>query len=133
VPLRARRASATIDAGIMEPLFTTQSSPTWIVTDAAGNILEVSPSAAEMLNVTRLHLRRRSLLNFFASDRPEWNRLLRLAGQGHNVRRAGAMRPRDRRPCAVEVELVEVPRYPGMQAFEWRFTLAQIDRLRAAG
>ena len=109
------------------------SSDDWVITDAAGNILDVGLGAAELLNVSRTHLRRRSLLMFFNADRPEWNRLLRLAAQGHNVERAGSMRPRDRRPQAVYVELTEVKDYPVIKAFEWRLSRADIQTLKAAG
>jgi PAS domain-containing protein len=112
---------------------TKDSSLNWIITDAAGTILDVSAAAAELLNVSRMHLRRRSLLNFFNADRPEWNRLLRLASQGHNVERAGSLRPRDRRPQAVYVEVTEVRNDPAMRAFEWRLSLVEVCTLKAAG
>lgn len=112
---------------------TNESSTSWVITDAAGNILDVGEEAAELLNVTRMHLRRRSLLMFFNADRPEWTRLLRLATQGHNVERAGSLRPRDRRPQAVYVELREVRDYPAAKAFEWRLSRVQSQALRAAG
>ena len=108
-------------------------SHNWIITDAAGNILDVSADAAAMLNVSRVHLRRRSLLMFFAAERPEWNRLLRLAAQGHQVQRTGSMRPRDRRARTVHVEMMEVPNYPEIKAFEWRFSFADVHAFRAAG
>jgi PAS domain-containing protein len=119
----------------MEPILTgtNESSTSWVITDAAGNILDAGAKAAELLNVTRMHLRRRSLLTFFNADRPEWNRLLRLAAQGHNVERAGSMRPRDRRPQAVYVELRVVGDYPETKAFEWRLSRMQAQALRAAG
>lgn len=112
---------------------TDESSTSWVITDAAGNILDVGMEAAELLNISRMHLRRRSLLMFFNADRPEWNRLLRLAAQGHNVERAGSMRPRDRRPQAVYVELQAVRDYPVTTAFEWRLSRMRPETLRAAG
>jgi hypothetical protein len=54
-------------------------------------------------------------------------------GQGHNVERAGSMRPRDRRPQAVYVELRVVGDYPETKAFEWRLSRMQAQALRAAG
>ena len=113
---------------------TTPNEPeTWAITDAAGNILDVSDGASAMLNISRLHLRRRSLLMFFAADRPEWTRLLRLASQGHHVQRTGSMRPRDRRARAVHVEVMEIANYPAMKAFEWRFQFVEVQQFKAAG
>ena len=118
----------------MEPITrpSDDSSANWVITDAAGNILDVSDGAAQLLNVSRIHLRRRSLLMFFNAERPEWTRLLRLASQGHHVQRYGSMRPRDRRPRAVHVELTEVQNYPAMKAFEWRLSVVEMHALRAA-
>ena len=94
---------------------------TWVVTDVRGEILDASRGAAAMLSVTAGHLRQRSLLLFFSQDRPEWNRLLGVAARGETLARSGWIRPRDRRPRAVTVELSGAPDEARQDAVIWRF------------
>ena len=102
-----------------------EPSVSWVITDPAGDILEVSAAAAEMLNFSAMHLRQRSLLLFFNADRPEWHRLLRLAAAGQLVERSGAVRPRNRRARVVHVELTAVGDYWFPNALEWRFSVLE--------
>ena len=102
-----------------------KTEPTWIVTDAAGDILEASDAAARLLSVTPSHLRRRSLLIFFAADRPEWLRLLRQAAHGRVVERSGWIRPRDRRPRPVRVEVTAAQDHRLTRALVWHFSGAE--------
>ena len=103
---------------------------TWVLTDLRGEILEASRSAAAMLSVTSVHLRQRSLLLFFSQDRPEWNRLLRFAARGETLARSGWIRPRDRRPRPVTVELSGAGDSEQQDAVIWRFSdgAASADR-----
>ena len=94
---------------------------TWVVTDLRGEILDASRGAAAMLSVTAGHLRQRSLLLFFSQDRPEWNRLLGVAARGGTLARSGWIRPRDRRPRAVTVELSGAADEARHDAVIWRF------------
>ena len=97
-------------------------SGTWVLTDVRGAILEASGSAAAMLSITAGHLRQRSLLLFFSADRLEWNRLLGVAARGETLARSGWIRPRDRRPRPVTVQLSGAPDPARQDAVIWRFS-----------
>jgi hypothetical protein len=113
------RARESAEGGTRE-----SGGETWVLTDLRGEILEASGSAAAMLSVTAGHLRQRSLLLFFSQDRPEWNRLLGVAARGETLARSGWIRPRDRRPRPVTVELSGAPDPVRQDAVIWRFTEA---------
>ena len=80
----------------------------WILTDHAGRILDWHPAALRLLGYTERGMKGRSLLVAFNGDRPSDN-VLQHVMLGHPVERAGAIRPRDRRPARVHyrIELVE--------------------------
>jgi CheY-like chemotaxis protein len=84
-------------------------SDTWVVTDAAGTILEASPLAARLLSGTPRGLLRRSLTVFFEHDRDAWTAAMTRASAGERVFRSGGLRPKERRPVSVRVEIEKVP------------------------
>ena len=98
------------------------ASPSWVITDATGHILDASPVAAEMLNVSRGRVRSRSLLVFFEADRLEWRRLLIDAARGQLVERSGWIRPRERRPHTVHVEVTMLDDHSDARTFLWCFS-----------
>jgi len=94
----------------------------WVVTDAYGMLLEASPEAAEMLNLTTNGLRRRQLLVFFDGGREHWREALRAAAAGVMVDREGAVRPRDKRPVRVRAEITQSHDWLDRNAVRWTFT-----------
>ena len=48
-----------------------RSAEPWLITDAAGQILEISPTAAQLLNLSARGARGRNLLAFFRENRPK--------------------------------------------------------------
>jgi hypothetical protein len=102
----------------------TFSSPgvNWVVTDAYGMLLGASCEAAEMLNLTVTGLRWRQLLVFFDGEREHWRRALGAAAAGLMVDREGAIRPRDKRPLRVRVEITQAHDWLNSNAVLWIFT-----------
>ena len=96
----------------------------WVMTDAYGMLLEASREAATMLNLSANALRWRQLVVFFDGEREHWLQALRAAAAGLMVDREGAVRPRDKRPIRVRVEIAKAPR--ASDAVLWTFT--QPDR-----
>ena len=94
----------------------------WVVTDACGTLLEASPEAAEMLNLTTNGLRWRQLLVFLDGGREHWLQALRAAAAGLMVDREGALRPRDKRPLRVRVEITRAHDWLNRNAVLWIFT-----------
>jgi CheY-like chemotaxis protein len=85
----------------------------WIVTDAAGRILEVSPAGAALLNLSARGARGRDLTAFFAGDRPRLQHEMLRAADGVIVEREAMLQPRDRRPRSVRLDISSVPTAPG--------------------
>jgi len=94
----------------------------WVVTDPYGLLLEASREAAQMLNLTVTGLRRRQLLVFFDGEREHWRQALRAAAGGKIVGGQGAVRPRDRRPLCVTVEITKAQNWEDGDALRWTFT-----------
>ena len=98
------------------------SGVSWVVTDAYGMLLEASPEAAELLNLTTNGLRCRQLLVFFDGGREHWSQALRAAAAGLTIDREGALRPRERRPLRVRAEITRAHDWPDSNAVLWIFT-----------
>ena len=94
----------------------------WVVTDKYGMLLEASPEAAEMLNLTANGLRWRQLLVFFDGGREHWRQALRAAAGGLMVDREGALRPRDKRPVRVRAEMTQAHDWLISNGVLWIFT-----------
>ena len=92
----------------------------WVMTDRQGLILDVSDEAARLLSGTARGLLHRSLIVFFEQDREGWEQAMARAKRGGRVFRVGRLRPKERRPVPVRVEIVpaegEAP-----PALIWRF------------
>jgi CheY-like chemotaxis protein len=82
-----------------------QDVETWVVTDRQGFIIDSSSLGARMLSGTIRGLQHRSLLMFFEQDREGWRDAMMRAAQGERVLRAGRLRPKERRPIGVRVEI----------------------------
>ena len=77
----------------------------WIATDYDGTILETSTRGARLLSGTHRGLMRRNLLVFFEQDRDAWRTAMSRASAGERVYRSGRLRPKERRPLMVRVEV----------------------------
>ena len=94
----------------------------WVVTDAYGMLLEASPEAAEMLNLSTTGLRWRQLLVFFDGEREHWRQALCAAAAGLMVDREGAVRPREKRPLRIRAEITRAHDWLNHIAVLWTFT-----------
>lgn len=119
--MTANTVPLEIDDGVRSP------GVTWVVTDAYGMLLEASPQAAEMLNLTTTGLRWRQLLVFFDGERDHWRQALRAAAAGLMVDREGAVRPRERRPVRVRAEITQAHDWLNTNAVLWTFTELEGD------
>jgi CheY-like chemotaxis protein len=77
----------------------------WVITDAQGYLVEISPRAATLLNFSRKGQLRRNLLPFFARDRDVIAEAVRQAASGLIVHLETVLRPRDRKPKRVHLEV----------------------------
>ena len=104
-----------------------------MITDPYGLLLEASHEAAEMLNLTTTGLRSRQLLVFFDGEREYWRQALRAAASGLRVDREGAVRPREKRPRRIKVEISRTRDRLGREAVLWTFTEPEVTSLAEAG
>lgn len=95
------------------------SPPATIVTDAAGQILSANAAAGRLLNLSTRGMADRSLLAFFAGARDRISAHMRRALQGEIVQEKAAIRPRDRKPFDVRIDLTATPFEQGGE-LEWR-------------
>jgi CheY-like chemotaxis protein len=86
-----------------------RTEPVWIVTDAAGQIVDLSDSAAKMLNMSRRGATGRSLPAFCVEDRTKLLAELQRASEGIIINREGTIQPRDRRPLRVHFDVSKLP------------------------
>jgi DNA-binding response OmpR family regulator len=80
-------------------------SDVWVVTDSHGAILEASSLGARLLSASQRGLRLRSLIVFFEHDRDAWRDAMARASRGERIVRSGHLRPKERRPIRVHVEI----------------------------
>lgn len=81
----------------------------WIVTDDRGVMLEISGPAHRLLNLSARGALGRSLPAFFASDRHQVFVDMARALDGQVAQREAQLRPRDRRPFAINFEICREP------------------------
>ena len=81
----------------------------WAVTDALGDILEISAEAAKMLNLSARGLRGRNLPAFITDNRPRLLSELLRASEGLLIDRMSTLQPRDRRPMRVHLDVSALP------------------------
>jgi len=80
-------------------------SDTWLVTDLRGTILEASTLGAHLLSASQRGLRQRNLIVFFEQDRDGWRDAMVRADRGERIVRMGQLRPKERRPVRVQVQI----------------------------
>jgi PAS domain-containing protein len=85
----------------------------WVITNAVGEIQDISPDAARLLNLSQRGARGRNLATFFVDDRPKLLAELLRAADGLVIERTGTLQPRDRRPKRVHIHVSPEPREPG--------------------
>jgi hypothetical protein len=85
----------------------------WVVTDAVGDIQEISTEAAKMLNLSARGSRGRNLPAFITENRPRLIADLLRASDGLNIDRMSTLQPRDRRPIRVHLDVSALPHNPG--------------------
>ena len=85
----------------------------WAITDALGDIQEISAEAARMLNLSPRGLRGRNLPAFITDNRPRLLSELLRASEGLLIDRMSTLQPRDRRPIRVHPDVSAFPTAPG--------------------
>jgi CheY-like chemotaxis protein len=98
----------------------------WVISDEAGLILDANPDAARLLNRTVRGLYEKSLLMFFEQDRESWRAALTRAASGETVRQSGKLRPKERRPVRVCVDVARSTDGDGT-ALRWTFAIEPHD------
>ena len=105
-PVSPDRLVRIISQFLAEPaLLASNAVQAWIVTDDAGMILEISAPAHRLLNLSARGALGRNLTAFFSQERHRVVSDLGRAADGQIVQRDTVLRPRDRRPVRVRVEI----------------------------
>ena len=89
-----------------------------LITDSAGAIVSANAAAGRLLNLSARGMKDRSLLAFFAPDRDRMVVQMRRAVDGQIIQSEASIRPRDRRPFKVRVDISATPFERG-GALEW--------------
>jgi DNA-binding response OmpR family regulator len=77
----------------------------WVVTDREGCVVEISGPAHRLLNLSARGALGRNLTAFFTQDRHYVLNGIARAADGQVVERESVLRPRDRRPFPVRIEI----------------------------
>jgi PAS domain S-box-containing protein len=115
-PIEPERLVRMVDGFVSGRLKTgvERTEAAWIVTDTAGQILDLAESAAKLLNMSRRGAIGRSLPTFFIEDRPKLLSELLRASEGVLINREGTLQPRDRRPLRVQLDVSALTVAPGI-------------------
>ena len=89
-----------------------------LITDSAGHIVSANAAAGRLLNLSARGMKDRSLLAFFAPNRDRMAIQMRRAVDGQIIQEEASIRPRDRRPFRVRVDISATPFERG-GALEW--------------
>jgi hypothetical protein len=81
----------------------------WAITNAVGEILDISVDAASVLNLSQRGARGRNLATFFVENRPKLMAELLRAADGLIIERMSTLQPRDRKPMRVHVDVSALP------------------------
>jgi CheY-like chemotaxis protein len=79
--------------------------PATLVTDPTGQILSANAAAGRLLNLSGRSMVDWSLLAFFASSRDRLTANMRRASEGHTVQDTVSIRPRNRKPFDVRLNI----------------------------
>lgn len=91
-----------------------------VITDSAGLIVSANAAAGRLLNLSARGMRERSLLSFFAPGREKMAQHMRRALEGNIVQETATIRPRDRKPFSVRVD-ISATAFERGGALEWVF------------
>ena len=105
-PVSPDRLVRVISQFLVEPaLLAAAATQAWTVTDGAGVIMEISGPAHRLLNLSARGALGRNLTAFFSQDRHRLVADLQRVIDGQIVQRNTVLRPRDRRPFEVRLEI----------------------------
>jgi CheY-like chemotaxis protein len=105
-PVSPDRLVRVISQFLAEPALLSGAAPqAWAVTDGAGVIVEISAPAHRLLNLSARGALGRNLTAFFSQDRHRVVADLTRVIDGQIVQRNTVLRPRDRRPFEVRLEI----------------------------
>jgi CheY-like chemotaxis protein len=105
-PVSPDRLVRVISQFLSEPaLLASIAVQAWAVTDGAGVITEISGPCHRLLNLSARGALGRNLTAFFSQDRHRVVADLARAVDGQIVQRDSVLRPRDRRPFQVRIEI----------------------------
>lgn len=119
-PVEPERLVSVV-AKFLDPTRATSTTPPpTVITDATGLIVSANAAAGRLLNLSARGMRDRSLLAFFAPGRDRMALHMRRALEGLIVQESATIRPRDRKPFNVRVDISATPFERG-GALEWVF------------
>lgn len=122
-PVEPERLVSVV-AKFLDPTRATSTTPPpTVITDATGLIVSANAAAGRLLNLSARGMRDRSLLAFFAPGRDRMALQMRRALEGQIVQERATIRPRDRKPFSVRVDISSAPFERG-GALEWIFEAA---------
>ena len=133
-PLEPTRLVRTVDSLLSRA----EGSPTvandaWVITDTVGLVVEISPAAARLCNVSQRGARGRSLPMFFIRNRGQLLSSLRRAADGELVEHEDTLHPRDRRARPVRVSVALAPGAPGERPqLRWTIEETGADRSKSS-
>jgi PAS domain S-box-containing protein len=117
-PINPERLLASVGR-FLDPTRTgATSAPATIITDSNGQIVSANAAAARLLNLSTRGMKDRSLLAFFAPFRDRMAAQMRRALEGQIVQEDATIRPRDRKPFNVRVDISSTSFERG-GALEW--------------
>lgn len=99
----------------------------WILSDAIGDIEDLSAEAAKLLNLSARGARGRSLPAFFIDNRTRLMSELQRASEGLIIDRMDTLQPRDRRPVRVHLDVSPLPHKPD-EAVQLRWVISPESR-----
>jgi CheY-like chemotaxis protein len=119
-PIEPERLVSAVARFLDPSRATSATPPPSIITDNTGQIISANAAAARLLNLSSRGMRDRSLLAFFAPGRERMAAQMRRAVEGQIVQELATVRPRDRKPFTVRVDISAAPFERG-GSLEWVF------------
>ena len=118
-PVEPERLVSVV-AKFLDPTKASATPAPTVLTDSTGLIISANSAAGRLLNLTARGMRERSLLAFFAPGRERMAQHMRRALAGNIVQEIATIRPRDRKPFSVRVDISATDFERG-GALEWVF------------
>lgn len=116
-PIEPERLVASVGR-FLDPSRGGSAQSATLITDAAGQIVSANAAAGRLLNLSARGMKDRSLLAFFAPGRDRMAARMRRAVDGQIVQEEASIRPRDRKPFRVRVDISATPFERG-GSLEW--------------